>query len=140
MLAGGAMLSGIGFSSPTSQAGKNALTFRAVAGLPTGPLPSYASYVLEGGVNLASRSGVMTKALFAGPPEAISNIAFPGLTRIIRVMDVKEFGSIVQIEGQLADPGQLLPGESPTVTVRIDRSTGTAQTHFLGTEIDLRLV
>ncbi len=136
MLAGGVMLSGFGLPS---QAGTDALTFRAVAGLPTKPLPSYASYVLEGGVNVATKSGVLTKTVFAGPPDAMSNLALPGLTRVIRVTDVRELGKSVEIVGQVADPSQLLQGESSTVTVRVDKAAGTAQTLFLGNEINLQL-
>ncbi len=53
---------------------KGTLTFRAVAGLPAKPLPSYASYVLEGHVDLTSGSGVMTKTVFAGSPGKARNL------------------------------------------------------------------
>lgn len=135
-IAGGAMLTGIGLPG---QGRSDAFTFRAVAGLPTAPLPSYASYVLEGGVNLAAGSGVVTKTVFAGPPDAMSNLTLPGLTRVLRITGVRQLGSILELTAQAADPFQLLRGESPTVTVRIDRSTGQAQAHFLDSLVELQV-
>ena len=135
-LAGGAMLRNFGLPG---QVAKDALTFRAVAGLPSSPLPSYASYVIEGGVNLATKTGVMTKTVFAGAPDATSNLALPGLTRTLRVTDVSSLGGVVRITAEVADPSILLKGESPTTTMTIDRSSGTARTEFLGREVELQL-
>src|SRR5437899_13104998 len=41
-----------------------ALTVRAVVGVPTHPLPVYASYVIEGYVHLGTRSGALTTAVY----------------------------------------------------------------------------
>ncbi len=135
-LAGGAMLSGLGLPAGSA---KDALTFRAIAGLPSAPLPNYASYVIEGGVNLATGSGVLTRTVFAGHPEGMSNIALPGLTQVVRVTGVNSLGSLVEIKGEVADSAQLLPGETSQVTVRVDRSSGTVRAQFLGNKIDLRM-
>jgi hypothetical protein len=135
-LVGGAMFTKIGLPG---QIEKDALTFRAVAGLPTAPLPSYASYVIEGGVNLASKTGVVTKGVFAGSPDATSNLALPGLTRNLRVTDVSSLGGVVRITAEVADPSVLLKGEAPTTTITIDTSSGTARAEFLGREVELQL-
>ena len=135
-LAGGAMLANFGLQGATT---KDALTFRAVAGLPSMPLPSYASYVVEGGVNLATKTGVVTRTVFAGAPDATSNLALPGLTRNLRITDVSSLGGIVRITAEVADPSVLLKGESSTTTITIDRSSGTAHTEFLGREVELQL-
>src|SRR5438445_13009450 len=82
----GAMLPQVGLLTPTS---KEAFTFRAVAGVPGGILPSYASYVVQGGVNLATQTGVITTNLFAGPPQGASAFALPGFAGIVRFTTVR---------------------------------------------------
>src|SRR5215472_5537567 len=59
----------------TATSKQGTYTFRAVIGLPSKPLPSYASYVLEGHVDLTTRSGIMMKTVFAGHPGAMSTVA-----------------------------------------------------------------
>src|SRR5436309_14864706 len=66
-------------------ASKNKLKFRAVGGLPQGSFPSYASYVIEGTIDMKTHSRIATTTVFAGPPEAMSSIALPGLSRTIRI-------------------------------------------------------
>lgn len=119
--------------------GSGAYAFRAVAGLPTGPIPAYASYVLEGSVNLTTRSGVLTKAVYAGGPEAMSTIALPGLSRVVRVTDIRHRGDLVYVDGVIDDPSQLLAGESLDVRLQIDRTANVAKARFLGTDVVLRL-
>ena len=135
-LAGGAMLTSMGLPG---QSGKDALTFRAVAGLPSSPLPSYASYVIEGGINLANKTGIVTKSVFAGAPDAISNLALPGLTRTMRVADVTSSSGIVQIVAELADPSIMHKGEASTTTITIDTTSRLARADFLGREVELQL-
>ena len=132
----GAMLPQVGLLTPAS---KEAFTFRAVAGLPGGILPSYASYVVQGGVNLATQTGVITKNLFAGPPEAASTFALPGLARIVRVTTVREMGSTLEILGTVDDPSVLFKGESSKVQIKVDKSAGTVKTPFIDEEIELKL-
>jgi len=102
-------------------------------------LPSYASYVVQGGVNLATQTGVITKNLFAGPPEAASTFALPGLARIVRVTTVREMGSTLEILGTVDDPSVLLKGESSKVEIKVDKSAGTVRTPFIDEEIELKL-
>ncbi len=113
--------------------------FRAVAGLPKAPWPAYASYVVEGHVDFKTRSGVVTQRLFAGFPEAKSTIAWPGLSRTVRVTNVQRLDGSVQISGVIDDHSQLRLGESPAVEITIDRSRGVAHTQFIGSEVLLRL-
>src|SRR3989304_7584321 len=67
--------------------GPDGLAFRAVGGLPASGLPAYASYVLQGSVNLATRSGVLTRTVHAGGPDAPRGFALAGLDRVLRVRD-----------------------------------------------------
>jgi hypothetical protein len=115
------------------------VTFRAVAGLPARPLPSYASYVVEGHVDLAHGSGVMTKMVFAGSPETISTIALPGMSRIARITSVKELGDTLRITGMVDDRSQLQRGENPEFSIIIDRTSGNVQAVFFGKEVTLLL-
>src|SRR5947209_13402897 len=57
------------------------LAFRAVTGMPSHSMPAYASFVIEGHVDLGTRSGVITKTLYAGNTEARSRIECPGRSR-----------------------------------------------------------
>jgi hypothetical protein len=122
-----------------SSAGKTVM-FRAVAGMPTRPLPSYASYVLEGHVDLARRSGVITKTVLAGSPQMMSSVALPGMSRIAHITDVETIGDTLRITGMVDDRSQLMRGESPFFTVLIDHANGTARTQFFGNEVALLLV
>lgn len=115
------------------------LTFRAVAGLPSQLLPAYASYVIEGHVNLATRSGSITKALYAGEPKEMSRIALPGQSRILRVTDAEELGGTFRVTGVLDDRSQLLPGEDPTFSIFIDPAQHIARTTFSGSELVMQL-
>jgi hypothetical protein len=114
-------------------------TFRAVTGLPSGPLPSYASYVLEGHVNLTTGTGMITGTVFAGSPESMSTIALPGLTRTIRVSEVRERGNVLHVGGVIDDRSQLRPGESSSVRMQLDRGRGVLSAPFLGERIRLHL-
>jgi hypothetical protein len=115
------------------------LTFRAVTGLPSHSLPAYASYVIEGHVNLDSRSGVVTQTLYAGGPEAMSRIAFPGQSRIVRVTDLEDLGGTFRIKGVIDDRSQLQRGESSTFDMLLHPSQGIAKANLFGSELMLSL-
>lgn len=117
----------------------NTLAFRAVAGLPSRLMPAYASHVIEGHVNLATRTGVVTQTLFAGGPEQMSTIAFPGQSRIVRVTDVQNLGGTFRIKGMIDDRSQLQPGESSNFELLVDPSQRIAKTSFFGSELELYL-
>src|ERR1051326_3656931 len=123
----------------TSTSKQGTFTFRAVTGLPSKPLPSYASYVIEGHVNLTTRSGVMTKTVFAGSPQAMSTVALPGLSRIIRITDVQDQGGTFHLRGVIDDRSQLQRGESAKFDLIIDPAQHLARTALLGPNVMLHL-
>src|SRR6266702_3271840 len=115
------------------------LTFRAVAGLPSRLMPAYASYVIEGHVNLSTRSGVVTNTLLAGDPGQMSRITFPGQSRIVRVTDVQDLGGTFRITGVIDDRSQLQRGESSDFELLLDPSQRIARTSHLGSDLLLTL-
>jgi len=133
-------LAGVGAKGLSWFGGKELFAFRAVGGLPSGNLPSYASYVLEGHLNPITLSGVVTRTVYAGPPEAMSQIVIPGLTRVMRVDGLRDIGSLLHVRGVTDDRSQLREGESPTMEFRIDRTAGVAHAPFFGTSVPLRVV
>lgn len=108
-------------------------TFRAVVGLPLDKrFPTYCSYVLEGHVDLSASTGTLTKTMYAGDPQHMSEIVWPGFTRSVRVTGARQSGSVLHISGMVADRSQLLSGESANVELEIDRAARTVSSHFLG--------
>src|SRR5439155_12116907 len=90
-------------------------TFRGVAGLPEAPLPSYATHVVEGRVDVKNGSGLVTSRVLAGHPEATSLVGLPGLARMIRVTSVDAQDQRLRLRGVIEDRSQLRRGESATV-------------------------
>jgi hypothetical protein len=123
----------------TSGSKEGTFTFRAVAGLPAKPLPAYASYLIEGHVNLSTRTGVMTKTVIAGSPQAKSTIALPGLSRIMRITGVEELGGTFHVTGVVDDRSQLQKGESATFEIFIDPTQRLARTTIAGSSLLLHL-
>jgi anaerobic selenocysteine-containing dehydrogenase len=119
--------------------GKDVLRFRAVVGMPKAPLPTYASYVIEGTVDIRARTGRVAKSLHAGAPDAMSGVVFPGTARAIQISDVQRDGKQVRIRGQIAEPVTLLKGEGPEFVMVVDQSSGIAHADFLGTTVVMRL-
>jgi hypothetical protein len=113
------------------------LNFQAITRLPGGPLPSYASYVIGGQVNLNANTGSITKNVFAGPPETITNIAL--LTRAVRVTSVQQQGSLWHIAGVVNTQTQLQAGEETTFAILLDPAHNLAQSTFFGSPIQLTL-
>ena len=139
-VAGAAALSALGpLATLVTSVKDGELHFRAVTGLPNSPLPAYASYVLEGRVNLKTKSGVMTRSLMAGAPDAMSEIAFPGVARSAAVSNVRVTDRVVRITGRVNNPAQLTTGESDLAEITLDRSKGLAWAQFFGSEVTMRL-
>ena len=113
---------------------------RAVGGVPSLPLPTYATYVLDGYVDPARRSGVLTRTVFAGPPEAMSGVALPGLSRTINVVDVVADGARLHVRGEIADRSQLLRGESARMELWIDRADRTVRARSGDADLRLALI
>lgn len=115
----------------------NVLNFQAVTGLPAKPLPSYASYVIRGQVNISDGTGTITKYVYAGPPERITSI--PLLTRSVRVTGVRQQGQGWHITGVVDSAVQLQKGEEASFDLLLDSSHSSAQTTFFGSSIQLQL-
>jgi hypothetical protein len=118
---------------------QGAMKFRAVAGLPRNPLPMYASFVVEGMVDLDRGTGTVTKSLYAGAPQAMSNILFPGTARTIRITSVERSMKQVRLAG-VADGNEALGArENRNVTIVVDTSRKVAYADFLGTAVVLQV-
>lgn len=128
-------------SSPrlTAASKEGTFTFRAVAGMPAKPLPAYASYVIEGHVNLSTQTGSMTKTVMAGSPQAKSTVALPGLSRIMRITSVEELGGAFRLTGIVDDRSQLQKGESAMFEILIDPAQRLARTTIAGSSLLLHL-
>jgi len=122
------MAAGVGI--PVSMSGafaeqRDVFRFRATVGLPEAPLPSYATYIVEGTLDLVNGTGLVANRMLAGHPDAsTSNIGLPGFGRIITVTGVERHGDQLNIRGVIADGSQLQPGESRQVELVVDRERG----------------
>jgi hypothetical protein len=115
------------------------MTFRALAGLPRNPLPMYATFVVEGHVDLDRGTGTVTKSLYAGAPQAMSNILFPGTSRSIRITNVEHSPNGLRLAG-VVDGGEALKGgENRQVTIVVDTAQKLAHADFLGTAVVLQV-
>ncbi len=121
----------------TGKGQRNILKFRAITGLPAKPMPSYASYVIGGRVNLDNSTGAITKNVFAGPPEETTNIAL--LTRAVRVTGVQPQGSMWHITGVVNNRTQIQAGEETAFSILLDPARNLAQSTFFGSPIQLTL-
>jgi hypothetical protein len=119
--------------------GKDMLRFRAVTGMPRAPLPTYASYVIEGRVDLRSGTGQVAKSIHAGAPNAMSGVVFPGTARSIQVTGVKKTADSVLITGEIVPASTLLNGESPIFKIEIDHAAGLARADFFGSDVVMKL-
>jgi hypothetical protein len=113
------------------------LSFQAVTGLPTKPLLSYASYVINGNVNVSNGMGTITKYVYAGPPESMTSISL--FTRVVRVTGVRQRGGAWHISGVMDNQSQLQRGEDASFELLLDSSSGIAQSTFFGSPIQLKL-
>jgi hypothetical protein len=113
--------------------------FRATLGLPQAPLPSYATYVIEGSIDLLSGNGLITSRVLAGHPGDPSEIGLPGTARIIKVTQVEATGAQLDVRGVIEDRAQLQPGESPQVQMTIDRARGVVLATFGGRMVTLAM-
>jgi len=120
--------------------GEGALKFRAVVGLPRNPLPMYATFVVEGSVDLDRGTGIVTKSLYAGAPQAMSNILFSGTARTIRVTTVDRSANQVRLAGVVDARQALKARENRNVTIVINTSQKVAHADFLGTAVVLQVV
>ena len=116
---------------------RSTLSFQAMTGLPGKPLLSYASYVINGNVNVSNGTGTITKYVYAGPPESMTSISL--LSRVVRVTGVRQQGSAWHISGVVDNQAQLQRGEDASFELLLDSSSGVAQSTFFGSPIQLKL-
>jgi hypothetical protein len=116
------------------------LTFRATAGLPAKPLPAYATQVVEGNVDLSRGTGVVISQVFAGHTDGVSDIALPGLSRVIRITGVQRQGAVMRLSGVIDERSSLQRGEAAKVEVVVDRGSGTVVAPLGGSRVTLNLV
>jgi hypothetical protein len=134
MIAGGTALT---VRQLTVNGQRNTLKFRAITGLPGKPMPSYASYVIAGQVNVSNNTGAITKNVFAGPPDETTTIAL--LTRNVRVTGIQQQESKWHITGVVNNQTQLQAGEETTFSILLDPTRNIAQTTFFGSPIQLTI-
>src|SRR5712691_3944654 len=112
--------------------------FRATAGLPQPPLPSYATHIVEGTIDPAHGTGLITSRVLAGNPDATSAIGLPGLARVIRITAIDQRGEKLRLRGLIEDRSQLRRGESPKIEILLDQKRGIIQAPFLGQTKELK--
>lgn len=117
----------------------DSFSFRGTVGLPGGPFPDYATYVVEGHLDLAARKGTITKTLYAGGPSDPAKVALPGTSRVVKVTSVTQEGQTTRVLGVIEDRSTLTKGESAKVELTIDRSAGVARAQFMGSWVTLEL-
>jgi FtsP/CotA-like multicopper oxidase with cupredoxin domain len=130
-----ATVSGSAMLLPTTS---RQLAFRASTGLPAKPMPSMVTKIVEGHVDLASGTGIVNSRVLVGHPQP-SQIALPGLSRLIRITSATEQGGIVRLAGVVDDRSQLQPGEPPTFQITIDRERGVVTAPLAGHNVTLTL-
>ena len=118
---------------------QNRLQFKGVGGMPEAPLPSYATHLIEGTVDLSSGTGLVTARVLAGHPGGTSAVGLPGLARIIRIERVEAEGDRYRLLGVIEDRSQLRGGEKANVEIVVDRKRGVVRAPFLGREATLPL-
>jgi hypothetical protein len=122
-----------------AQSEPDMLGVHASVGLPQAPLPSYATYVLEGTLDLVRGTGLLTSRVVAGHPGDPSEVGLPGLARIIKITQVDVNGPLLTARGIIEDRSQLQLGESPSVELSVDRARGTVTAPFGGHTLTLNL-
>jgi len=112
------------------------LTFHAAAGLPQRPLPTYATQIVEGRVDLVRGTGLVTSRVLAGPPDDTGTFGLPGLSRLIRITAVQKSSQALRLTGLIEDRSQLRRGESAHVEILIDQARGLVHAPFLGRRLE----
>jgi hypothetical protein len=116
------------------------LTFQAAVGLPQNPLPSYATQVIEGRIDVNTGTGLVTTRVLAGHPADTGIVGLPGLSRVIRITAVDGDEDQLRIRGQIEDRSQLRRGESAHVELVIDRKRRLVHAPFLGRQHEHQLL
>jgi len=124
-------------ADPISTDANEALAFRATAGLPQQPYPAYASLVFDGAVDPSAGTGTIRRAVYAGAPEAMSTIVFPGTERSYDVTRVTGGSEQMLVWARIRDGFTLEPGEPSTIRVHVDQRTGEVEAPFANAQLKL---
>ena len=108
------------------------LRFSASDGLPKEPLPSYATHIVEGTVDLTAGTGLVTSRVLAGHPGEPSLVGLPGLSRVFNITNVDVDGKRYRLRGIVEDRSQLQRGESPNVEIVVDQARKLVHVPFAG--------
>lgn len=115
------------------------MSFRATTGLPQKPMPAYATQVVDGNIDLARGTGIVTTQVFAGHTVGVSDIALPGMSRTMRITSVFQEGASLRLAGVIDDRSQLTPGENSQIEILIDRANGVVRAPLAGRVVTLTL-
>ena len=138
-LAGSSALAGRAARAKVAPTESATLQFRAMGALPKAPLPSYATHVVEGTVDLTTGTGIVTTRVLAGHPGGTSGVGLPGLARIIRIDRVVAERDEYRLAGVIEDRSQLRRGEAAEVEIVVDRKNGVVRAPFAGGQVSLPL-
>src|SRR2546423_647617 len=135
----GSVAAAVPMAGKLAAQGHDRLQFRALGGLPRAPLPSYATHLVEGTIDLESGTGIVTTRVLAGHPGGTSGVGLPGLARIIRIDSVLAERGRYRLTGVVEDRSQLARGEKADVQIVVDRKTGVVHVPFAGQQVTLLL-
>jgi hypothetical protein len=128
---------GIPLAAQLMRKDEDTLRFSAMGGLPQEKLPSYATHIVEGAVDLQTGLGTVTSRIVAGHPGEPSLIGLPGLSRVYRITSVDTRGGRYQLAGVVEDRSMLHRGESANVEIIVDRKKGIVEAPLAGRTISL---
>jgi hypothetical protein len=124
-----------GAAALIARSGAGTVSFHAEKAMPEKPMSAYATAMVDGSVDLATGTGLVTTRMLAG--HSASGIALPGLTRMVRVTRASVVGNEVHIDGVVEDRSQLALGESPNVRLVLDRAQRELRTTIGGSAVTL---
>jgi hypothetical protein len=131
---------GVPLAAQLMQKDGDTLRFSAKGGLPQGKLPSYATHLVEGSVDLRTGLGAVTSRIVAGHPGEPSLIGLPGLSRVFRITHVEARGERYELGGVVEDRSTLRRGESAKVEIVVDRGKGIVEAPLAGRTVSLPIV
>ena len=108
------------------------LRFSASGGLPKAGLPSYATQIVEGTVDLKTGTGLVTSRVLAGHPDEPSLIGLAGLSRVFKITNVDLDRKRIRLHGVIEDRSQLRRGESPNAEIVVDQARKLVHAPFAG--------
>lgn len=115
------------------------LVINAAAELPQPPLTAHVTQVVEGSVDLAKQSGIVTSRVLTGDASRPGR-ALPDLTRVVRVTQVRKQGHEILLRGVIEDRSQLQAFERARVDIILDQARGVVRAPFVGRPVEHRAI